>query len=104
MPKPGALSTPMNSTDMPQATPPCKCPHCRKGISLEHLKANLAEDALKTLWASFGARSRKGRKISPANQAAMQAARAKRKADAEAARIASEEAHADAPAVEGGAK
>lgn len=61
---------------MSQIPPPCKCPECDASISLDHLKANLTDEALKSLWAALGGRNRTGRKITPKQQAAMQVTRA----------------------------
>lgn len=60
---------------MPKQPTTCACPKCKASIPLEHLKANLPDEVVKSLWASLGARNRTGRKISAKQQAAMQAAR-----------------------------
>lgn len=60
---------------MPENEPTCKCPSCGHHLSLDELKVYLPEDMLKSLWASYGSRQRRGRKISPDQQRKMQAAR-----------------------------
>lgn len=60
---------------MSEIPPTCKCPSCGKPQTLEDLKANLPDDLLKSLWASYGSRQRRGRVISPDQQRKMQAAR-----------------------------
>ena len=53
----------------------CRCPSCGHELSLDELKVYLPEAMLKSLWASYGSRQRRGRVISPDQQQKMQAAR-----------------------------
>lgn len=63
---------------MPENAPTCKCPSCGTPLTLDQLKRSLPEAMLKSLWASYGSRQRRGRVIPPDQQRRMQEARQRR--------------------------